>query len=102
MDRTAGIWQIPLMSDLHNLILIHGHATARTMVPDGERHLVDAAAAILEVEREEIGISYSGFALTSLPHKKISDDQIWEKVGHRLTLTVTPGRLPRPCGRRAP
>ena len=69
------------------------------MVPSDERHLVDAAAAILEVEREEIGISYSGFALTSLPHKKIADDQIWEKVGHRLTLTVTPGRLPGSDGR---
>ena len=43
------------MSDLHNLILVHGHATARAMVPSDERHLVDAAAAILEVEREEIG-----------------------------------------------
>ena len=40
-----------------------------------------------------------GFALTSLPHKKIADDQVWEKVGHRLTLTVTPGRLPGPDGR---
>ena len=87
------------MSDLHSLILLHGHATARAMVPCAERHLVDAAAAILAIEREEIGISYSGFALTSLPHKKIADDQVWEKVGHRLTLTVTPGRLPGPDGR---
>src|SRR3954452_12874302 len=82
------------MSELHHLILTHGHEAARSMVPVGERHLIDAAAAVLAVEREEIGISYSGFALTSLPHKRIPDDQIWEKSAHRLTLTVTPGRLP--------
>jgi hypothetical protein len=93
------IRQHPRMSGLHNLILLHGHAAARAMVPCAERHLVDAAAAILAIEREEIGISYSGFALTSLPHKKIADHQVWEKVGHRLTLTVTPGRLPGPDGR---
>jgi hypothetical protein len=87
------------MSELHHLILIHGHAAARGMVSCGERHLVDAAAAVLAVEREELGISYSGFALTSLPHKRIPDEQVWEKVGHRLTLTVTPGRLPTKDGR---
>ncbi len=87
------------MSELHRLILVHGHETARTMRPASERHLVDAAAAVLAVEREEIGISYSGFALTSLPHKRIPDDRVWEKVGHKLTLTVTPGRLPGPAGK---
>lgn len=102
MDDTPTIRQDPPMSELHNLILLHGHATARAMVPCDERHLVDAAAAILAVEREEIGISYSGFALTGLPHKKIADDQVWEKVGHRLTLTVTPGRLPSGDGRTVP
>jgi hypothetical protein len=90
------------MSELHHLILRHGHETARGMVPVGERHLVDAAAAVLAVEREEIGISYSGFALTSLPHKRIPDDQIWEKSAHRLTLTVTPGRLPGLTGGTVP
>lgn len=87
------------MSELHHLILAHGHAAARSMVPHSERYLVDAAAAVLAVEREELGISYSGFALTSLPHKRIPDDQVWERVGHRLTLTVTPGRLPTSDGR---
>lgn len=65
------------MSELHHLILAHGHAAARSMVPRNERYLVDAAAAVLAVEREELGISYSGFALTSLPHKRIPDDQVW-------------------------
>jgi Plasmid encoded RepA protein len=90
------------MSELHHLILRHGQETARGMVPVGERHLVDAAAAVLAVEREEIGISYSGFALTSLPHKRIPDDQVWEKSAHRLTLTVTPGRLPSLTGGTVP
>jgi hypothetical protein len=87
------------MNELHRLILVHGHETARAIVPISDRYLVDAAAAVLAVEREEIGISYSGFALTSLPHKRIADDCVWEKIGHKLTLTVTPGRLPGPAGK---
>ena len=90
------------MSELHQLILVHGHNAARSLVPPGDRHLVDAAAAVLAVEREEIGISYSGFALTSLPHKRIPDEQVWERVGHKLTLTVTPGRLPGSDGKTVP
>lgn len=90
------------MSELHRLILTHGRDAARQMVPLADRHLIDAASAVLAVEREEIGISYSGFALTGLPHKKIADDAVWEKIGHRLTLTVTPGRLPGPNGKTVP
>jgi hypothetical protein len=87
------------MGELHHLILTHGQDAARGMVAPDDRHLVDAAAAVLAVQREEIGISYSGFALTSLPHKRIPEDRVWERVGHRLTLTVTPGRLPSSDGR---
>jgi hypothetical protein len=44
-------------------------------------------------ERQNIGISYTGFCLTSLPHKRLPDDQAWQKRGHRVTLLVEPGRL---------
>lgn len=90
------------MSELHHLILTHGRETARRLVPPEERYLIDAAAAILAIEHEEIGISYSGFALTSLPHKRIPDTEVWEKIGHRLTFTVTPGRLPGAGGKTVP
>jgi hypothetical protein len=44
-------------------------------------------------ETQRIGISYTGFCLTALPHKKLTDDQPWEKKGHKVTLLVEPGRL---------
>jgi hypothetical protein len=90
------------MSDIHDLILLHGHAGARELVSPNDRHLVDAAAAVLAVQKEEIGISYSGFALTSLPHKRIPDDQVWKRTSHRLTLMVTPGWLPGTDGDPVP
>ena len=63
------------------------------MVPEKQRALVDIAAEVLADEQHRIGISYTGFCLTSLPHKRLPDDQTWEKKGHRVTLWVEPGRM---------
>jgi hypothetical protein len=78
---------------LHQLVLIHGRERAREMVPQRQRPLVDIAAEVLADESHRIGISYAGFCLTSLPHKRLPDDQTWEKKGHRVTLWVEPGRM---------
>jgi hypothetical protein len=40
------------------------------------------------VSRSEIG---SGFALTSLPHKP-TDELVWRREGHNLTMLVESGR----------
>lgn len=79
--------------DLHRLVLLHGRDQARLMVPQERRALVDIAAEILADDAQRIGISYAGFALTALPHKRQADDAVWEKRGHRVTLLVEPGRL---------
>lgn len=79
--------------DVHQLILIHGRERAREMVPERQRTLVDIAAQVLADESQAIGISYTGFCLTSLPHKRLPDDQAWQKRGHKVTLLVEPGRL---------
>jgi hypothetical protein len=63
------------------------------MVPEKQRLLVDIAAEVMADEHQNIGISYTGFCLTSLPHKRLPDDQAWQKQGHRVTLLVEPGRL---------
>jgi hypothetical protein len=63
------------------------------MVPEKQRPLVDIAAEVMADESQRMGISYTGFCLTALPHKKLADDQPWEKKGHRVTLLVEPGRL---------
>ena len=79
--------------DLHRLVLLHGRERAREMVPREAAALVDIAAEVLADEGQRIGISYTGFCLTSLPHKRLPDDQTWEKKGHRVTLWVEPGRM---------
>ena len=55
------------------------------MVPERQRPLVDIAADVMADENQRIGISYTGFCLTSLPHKRLPDEQIWEKKGHHVT-----------------
>lgn len=83
-DAAAGV---------HRLVLLHGRDRAREMVEPKQRLLVDIAAEVLADDGQKIGISYTGFCLTSLPHKKLPDDQTWEKKGHRVTLWIEPGRM---------
>jgi len=78
---------------LHQLVLIHGRERAREMVPEHQRSLVDIAAEVMADDTQRIGISYTGFCLTSLPHKRLPDNQTWEKKGHQVTLWVEPGRM---------
>jgi hypothetical protein len=78
---------------VRQLVLLHGHERAREMVPPKQRLLVDIAAEVMADEKQTIGISYTGFCLTSLPHKRLPDDEAWQKQGHRVTLLVEPGRL---------
>ena len=79
-------------SGVRQLVLLHGRTQARAMVEPEKRRLVDIAAEVMGDENGRIGITYSGFCLTGLPHKRLADDQAWEKRGHRVTLVVEPGR----------
>ncbi len=81
------------MGELHRLVLLHGKEKAREMVPAKQRALVDIAAEVLCDDAQRLGITYSGFCLTGFPHKKLADDEVWEKRGHNVTLLVEPGRL---------
>lgn len=83
------------MGEVHQLILGLGEDRARQ---ETRPELVDAAKAVLSDDDGALGITYSGFALTSLPHRKLPDDQPWERRGHKLRLLVEPGRLPAPGG----
>jgi hypothetical protein len=56
-----------------------------------ERHAIDAAAVILSDEESRLGITHAGFAMTSLPHKRI-EEPYWKREGHRTTLLVESGR----------
>jgi hypothetical protein len=52
--------------------------------------LVEAAYQVLSEDAEKIGFTYSGFALTSLPHKPQINDT-WRREGHNLTLVLQSG-----------
>jgi hypothetical protein len=87
------------MGDLHQLIIEHGRERARLEVNPKEQHLVDVAAHVLENESDAIGITYSGFCVSSLPHKRLPGGDAWRRDGPRLTLIVEPGRVVDNAGR---
>jgi hypothetical protein len=72
--------------------LQHGLEEARTLASTkGERQAIEAAAAILADEESRLGITHAGFAMTSLPHKRITEG-LWRREGNRTTLLVESGR----------
>ena len=80
------------MGDVHQLILRHGVDGARAMAGNAaERHAINAAALMLSEEASRLGITHAGFAMTSLPHKRIGEG-FWKREGHRTTLLVESGR----------
>ncbi len=56
-----------------------------------ERMVIEAAYQVLSDDAEKIGFTYSGFALTSLPHKP-QTELVWKRDGHNLTMLVESGR----------
>jgi Plasmid encoded RepA protein len=80
------------MADVHHLITLHGRDGAKERMAEHDRHLVDLAANVLESE-SDVGITYSGFCLTSLPHKRIGDTDMWERPGETVTLVIAPGNM---------
>lgn len=79
------------MAEVHQLILRHGIDEARRQAATRhERALVEAAYQVLGEENEGIGFTYSGFALTSLPHKE-QQEMVWKREGHYLTLVIQSG-----------
>jgi hypothetical protein len=79
------------MADIHRLILKHGIDEARRQAASAhERAVVEAAYRVLSEETESIGFTYSGFALTSLPHKE-QQEMVWRRESHNLSLVLQSG-----------
>ncbi|MFL5284590.1 MAG: hypothetical protein ACJ8AW_27285 [Rhodopila sp.] len=55
-----------------------------------QRNAIDAAAAILAEEESRMGIIHAGFAMISLPHKRI-EEIVWRRSGPNTTLLVASG-----------
>ena len=80
------------MAQIHQLILRDGVEEARKQAASKhERALVEAAYKVLSDDVEKIGFTYSGFALTSLPHKP-QTELFWRREGHNITLLLESGR----------
>ncbi len=62
----------------------------RTDRPTGNR-AQEEAALVLTDEASRFGITHAGFAMTSLPHKRI-EEPLWRRQGHHMTLLVESGR----------
>ena len=79
------------MENVHWLIRTRGIEEARRQaVTKRDRHVVEAAYHVMSDEDERIGFSYSGFALTALPHKPV-DSLTWKREGHNLILWMQSG-----------
>jgi Plasmid encoded RepA protein len=79
------------MAEVHQLILKHGIEEARRQaVTKHERMVIEAAYQVLSDDAERMGFTYSGFALTSLPHKP-QQSSTWRREGHNLTLVLQAG-----------
>ena len=80
------------MGEVHQLILREGLDGARSKAESrADRQAVEAAAAVMAEEVSRFGITHAGFAMTSLPHKRI-EEPLWRRHGHRTTLLVESGR----------
>jgi Plasmid encoded RepA protein len=79
------------MGEVHHLIIKYGVEAARSMAATkAERNAIDAAAAILAEEESRMGITHAGFAMTSLPHKRI-EETVWRRSSPNTTLLVASG-----------
>ena len=79
------------MGQVHELIIHRGIDEARRLADTKrQRQLVEAAYQVLSDDAEKLGFSYSGFALTSLPHKE-SNALVWRREGYNLTLLLESG-----------
>ena len=80
------------MGEVHQLILREGIESARSKAETrADRQAVEAASIVLAEEVSRLGITHAGFAMTSLPHKRI-EEPLWRRQGHRTTLLVESGR----------
>lgn len=80
------------MGEVHEVILRDGIEAARLRADSkAHRQAIEAAAQLLAEEESRLGITHAGFAMTSLPHKRVTDP-FWKRQGNRTTLLVESGR----------
>src|SRR3954453_12860809 len=80
------------MAQIHRLIIDYGiEETRRQAVSKHDRLVIETAYRVLSDDAEKMGFTYSGFALTSLPHKP-QTELVWRRDGHNITMLIESGR----------
>jgi Plasmid encoded RepA protein len=85
------------VSAIHTLIEQHGRLGAIERLPqpvtEDDRRVLEIAAAFMGDEKAgTASFLYSGWCLTSLPHRRIPDAEAWRLDNGGVTLLVEPGR----------
>jgi replication initiator protein len=80
------------MAEIHQLIDQHGiDAVRKSAESRHKRAIIEAAYEVLSEDAERMGFTFSGFALTSLPHK-LPTETVWRREGHQVTMLIESGR----------
>ena len=91
MQNPVEVGQRADMAEIHQFIIRRGIEEARRQaVTKHERLVIEAAYQVLSDDAEKMGFTYSGFALTSLPHKP-QTELMWKRDGHNLTMLMQSG-----------
>jgi hypothetical protein len=91
LQNPAEVGQLADMAEIHQFIIQRGIEEARRQaVTKHERLVIEAAYQVLSDDAEKMGFTYSGFALTSLPHKP-QPELMWKRDGHNLTMLMQSG-----------
>src|SRR5580700_715300 len=88
------------MAEIHQFIVKNGIEEARRQaLTKHQRQVIEAAYQVLSDDAEKIGFTYSGFALTSLPHRP-QTEVTWRREGYNLTMLIQSGvaRAGEPLG----
>jgi hypothetical protein len=80
------------LAQVRAMIAEHGRDRTCELLGASKQGLIDITAEVLADETQRIGITYAGFCLTALPHKRLPDDRAWKKPGNAVTLLIEPGR----------
>lgn len=83
------------MGEVHDLVMRLGLQAARANAQSAaERRQIDLAAEIMAEESDAVGLAYSGFCMTSFPHRELADQYAqWIRTNGRFSLMVEPGAL---------
>lgn len=81
------------MGNLHDMLREKGKEETKLLLSNAsktDKSCIDFAYEVLSDEDTEIGIAHAGFAMASLPHRRV-DVPVWKRQGGNVTLLIESG-----------